>query len=139
MLANGDHLMIERPLNVRSPKRFRASTLMTLLAVISIVAVLMAILLPAWRKARESSELAKSQSNVKQIAITELNYTQDFKNLWITTNWPLVGMDYAGDGAFNDSDKIVSYLDFMVHFGIPHPIWWQTVPPSKTSDQAPGV
>jgi prepilin-type N-terminal cleavage/methylation domain-containing protein len=138
MLAKGDRLMTERPLKVFSLKRFRGFTLIELLVVISIMALLMAILLPALQKAKESGEMAKCQSNVKQITIAHLNYTQDFKNWWFASNWQYFGVDKV-TGVFDDSGRTISYLMFVGHGGIPHPVWHQTVPPSKTSDQPPTI
>ena len=55
-------------------------TLIELLVVIAIIALLVGILLPALGKARTSSRLAVSLSNVRQIQGATLGYRNDFKD-----------------------------------------------------------
>ncbi|NLB94775.1 MAG: DUF1559 domain-containing protein [Armatimonadetes bacterium] len=52
-------------------------TLIELLVVIAIIAILAAVLLPVFARARENARKAKCQSNLKQIAMGVLLYTQD--------------------------------------------------------------
>ena len=53
-------------------------TLIELLVVIAIIAILAAILFPAFARARENARRASCQSNLKQIALGIKQYTQDY-------------------------------------------------------------
>ncbi len=60
------------------PPRRSAFTLIELLVVIAIIAILAAILFPAFARARENARRASCQSNEKQIALGIQQYTQDY-------------------------------------------------------------
>src|SRR5688572_2069456 len=80
-----------------SPRRLRLGfTLIEILVVIAIVALLAAILFPGFAKARENARRASCQSNLKQIGIGLMQYTQDFDG-----RYPLLfeGVDVE-DGAY---------------------------------------
>lgn len=69
-------------------REIRGFTLIELLVVIAIIAILAAILFPVFARAREKARQASCQSNLKQIALAELMYVQDYDE---TTHPPVIG------------------------------------------------
>src|SRR5438093_9492423 len=53
-------------------------TLIELLVVIAIIAILAAILFPVFGRARENARRSSCQSNLKQLSLGMLQYTQDY-------------------------------------------------------------
>ena len=59
-------------------KRYKGFTLIELLVVIAIISILASILFPVFARARENARRASCMSNLKQIALGFMMYTQDY-------------------------------------------------------------
>ncbi|MES2459638.1 MAG: DUF1559 domain-containing protein [Armatimonadota bacterium] len=71
---------VQSPL-VGASRRCSAFTLIELLVVIAIIAILAAILFPVFARAREKARQASCSSNMKQIALGIMQYTQDYDEM----------------------------------------------------------
>src|SRR5690349_9006268 len=74
----------------------RAFTLIELLVVIAIIALIAAILFPVFARVREKARSAACQSNLKQIGLGILQYSQDYDerlpigmNVKPAADWPV--------------------------------------------------
>ena len=77
--------MLSFSTNFSHPKRERnAFTLIELLVVIAIIAILAAILFPVFARARENARRSSCQSNLKQIGLGIMQYTQDYDEKYLT-------------------------------------------------------
>ncbi len=83
----------------------RGFTLIELLVVIAIIAILAAILFPVFARARENARRASCQSNLKQIGLGMMMYTQDYDETFpmhygyvqggVVYSWPITLEPYA--------------------------------------------
>jgi prepilin-type N-terminal cleavage/methylation domain-containing protein len=68
-------------IEIRSAPRQRGFTLIELLVVIGIISVLAAILFPVFGRARENARRSSCKSNLKQIGLGIMQYTQDYDEM----------------------------------------------------------
>lgn len=95
----------------------RGFTLIELLVVIAVIAVLMGILMPALRAAKDQARLAICSSNMRQLAIAVNTYIVDYDNKTPpsvaqkpgtdTFSWPNF-LNYFGEGMYQTMGKYVS-------------------------------
>lgn len=70
-----------------SRRRIYAFTLIELLVVIAIIAILAAILFPVFAQAREKARQTACLSNVKQISLAMLMYSQDYDEVYVAAGF----------------------------------------------------
>src|SRR5689334_5202516 len=76
-------------------------TLIELLVVIAIIAILAAILFPVFARARENARRASCQSNLKQIGLGIMMYTQDYDETFPRS--AIGGFTYQNSGVNNQA------------------------------------
>ncbi len=81
----------------------RGFTIVELLVVISIIALLVGILLPAIGKARDNARVNTSKSNLRQMGVAHMAYAADWADHHVTLVRDNLGL-YGGDvDAYNDA------------------------------------
>ena len=91
---------------IRGARR-RAFTLIELLIVISIIAILAAILFPVFARARENARRTSCLSNLKQISLAFIQYSQDYDERTPLTSYPATNISWTtGAAAYMKSTQI---------------------------------
>lgn len=92
----------------------RGFTLIELLVVIAIIAILAAVLFPAFAKARESARRSSCSSNLKQIGIAIMQYSQEYDEKsvrgWTGSNGYLASDPNSGSEKWKWMDSIYPYI-----------------------------
>jgi prepilin-type N-terminal cleavage/methylation domain-containing protein/prepilin-type processing-associated H-X9-DG protein len=98
-------------------------TLIELLVVIAIIAILAAILFPVFAQAREKARQISCASNLKQLALACIQYTQDYdetypmgNSLWANSS---TGVVYTYNGTNNWSPALLPYIKSNGVYGCP--------------------
>lgn len=92
----------------------RGFTLIELLVVIAIIAILASILFPVFARARENARRSSCQSNLKQIGLGLIQYTQDYDDCF-----PLIGSALNSGGNFVWQDLVQPYIKSEQVFSCP--------------------
>ncbi len=123
-------------IRISSPTRKNGFTLIELLVVIAIIAILAAILFPAFAKARESARRTNGLSNVKQISLAFTQYVREYDERYPGTVTERQGTDTARFGPYTDTPdgaapysiraKLQPYLKSVQIFKSPSSPDWPT-------------
>jgi prepilin-type N-terminal cleavage/methylation domain-containing protein/prepilin-type processing-associated H-X9-DG protein len=130
-------------------KTRKGFTLIELLVVIAIIAILAAILFPVFAKAREKARQTTCASNLKQIALGWVQYSQDYDEMVIpyringNVYWPWTGILKNGyvksDGLFRCPDVSVNTVANPLTYGYNWMIAGTTIPNNMSVIVSPAI
>ncbi|MBI2301227.1 MAG: DUF1559 domain-containing protein [Armatimonadetes bacterium] len=110
----------------------RAFTLIELLVVIAIIAILAAILFPVFAKAREKARQSSCSSNLKQIALAELQYNSDYDSM---SHPPVVGTPIRPGATCSGCFQGGESDHWTKQCGYPAALSWQPLKPYSKNAQ----
>jgi prepilin-type N-terminal cleavage/methylation domain-containing protein/prepilin-type processing-associated H-X9-DG protein len=117
-LLGQERIILMKPskLSRKSPKGF---TLIELLVVIAIIAILAAILFPVFAQAREKARQISCASNMKQLSLGVIQYTQDYDEMYPIG--VIDGCQWGGGcgGTWNWAQMVSPYLKATGVYGCP--------------------
>ena len=92
----------------------RGFTLIELLVVIAVIALLMAVVIPALRKAKVHAQKVVCSSNIRQLSVGILLYADQNKDdVPINTKWNGQGSYWFWDVSYWMTDRLVEYGNFV--------------------------
>ena len=89
------------------PRPRSGFTLIELLVVIAIIAILAAILFPVFARARENARRTACLSNMKQIGLGIMQYTQDYDEMYMASEGNTNNYALSRIGPYTKSDQIL--------------------------------
>ncbi len=115
-------------------KKYRAFTLIELLVVIAVIAILAAILFPVFARARENARRASCMSNLKQIGLGLMQYTQDYDEHYPPSSYCTGSSCAAADVTESDKPSAQFYVYAGGAYGY-HRTWMDFIYPYVKSTQ----
>jgi prepilin-type N-terminal cleavage/methylation domain-containing protein len=109
-------------------------TLIELLVVIAIIAILAAILFPVFGRARENARRSSCQSNLKQIGLGVLQYTQDYDE-----KYPIGRATFTQGAAGSWHQRIFPYVKSTQLFQCPSNTTNTTVMAAASTEFTPEI
>jgi prepilin-type N-terminal cleavage/methylation domain-containing protein len=109
-----------KEMDMRKSYPSRAFTIIELLVVVSIIALLVGILLPAIGRARDQAQLTRSQANLKQMGTAAATYGAEWKDRQLT--YVNDNIQRYGTGGYTATAAVDAFTKFEQVNGYEHPM-----------------